>query len=362
RTDRLCCRLSAVDESRTSLTSHSDISYDRTEDDVDLDVTVVKPLKRKSQERPRSSLAPLIGPVVAAKRTRPPVLPAASASEPPGTLPAGAVAEDGGRDRRLLPAVPVLGRRSRQGRRLSTLTELTTVWGSSEDSDGRPDSGAGLEPRGLDPFPSPPQGAPPPQHLFTSKTVGSSAGDPPRVLLRLRHPCPVRAGGAAVPALPPAAAPRVPRALPQSVHPGPPAPPPGGCPGRLCAPRGPPGARPGAALRERGGAQGPDGDRAVPGARRGAAGAGVEAEAAAGQGGAAHAEPRGRRARGVWGAEGLPEGPQGAAGHLPPAPHLPAGCRHPGRGRLPGSPVPRGEQTAPRQPGHTGLPHAAPPE
>ncbi|XP_030398851.1 rac GTPase-activating protein 1-like isoform X2 [Gopherus evgoodei] len=233
-------RLSAVDESHTSLTSHSDISYDRTEDDVDLDVTVVKPLKRKSQERPRLSLAPLIGPVVPAKRSRTPH-PATSASEPPGTLPAGAIAEDRGRDRSLLPAavVPVLGRRSRQGRRLSTLTgppmcqscpralpfsstrpdssrmcpgphppssgrawaggavllgagsgsgshggpvlptlltlsppppELTTVWGSSEDSDTRPESGAGLEPRGLDPFPSPPQGVPPPQHLFTSKT------------------------------------------------------------------------------------------------------------------------------------------------------------------------------------------------
>ncbi|XP_030436058.1 rac GTPase-activating protein 1-like isoform X2 [Gopherus evgoodei] len=165
-------RLSAVDESHTSLTSHSDISYDRTEDDVDLDVTVVKPLKRKSQERPRLSLAPLIGPVVPAKRSRTPH-PATSASEPPGTLPAGAVAEDRGQDRSLLPAavVPVLGRRSRQGRRLSTLTELTTVWGSSEDSDTRLESGAGLEPRGLDPFPSPPQGVPPPQHLFTSKTV-----------------------------------------------------------------------------------------------------------------------------------------------------------------------------------------------
>ncbi|XP_030436061.1 rac GTPase-activating protein 1-like isoform X5 [Gopherus evgoodei] len=164
-------RLSAVDESHTSLTSHSDISYDRTEDDVDLDVTVVKPLKRKSQERPRLSLAPLIGPVVPAKRSRTPH-PATSASEPPGTLPAGAVAEDRGQDRSLLPAavVPVLGRRSRQGRRLSTLTELTTVWGSSEDSDTRLESGAGLEPRGLDPFPSPPQGVPPPQHLFTSKT------------------------------------------------------------------------------------------------------------------------------------------------------------------------------------------------
>ncbi|XP_074925947.1 rac GTPase-activating protein 1-like [Chelonoidis abingdonii] len=49
--------------------------------------------------------------------------------------------------------------------------ELTTVWGSSEDSDTHLESGAGLEPRGLDPFPSPPQRVPPPQHLFTSKTV-----------------------------------------------------------------------------------------------------------------------------------------------------------------------------------------------
>ncbi|KAG6920742.1 hypothetical protein G0U57_014362, partial [Chelydra serpentina] len=98
--------------------------------------------------------------------------------EPPVTPSVGALAEDRGRDRSLLPvaAVPVLGRRSRQDRRLPTLTELTTVWGSSEDSDSHPDSGAGLEPRGLDPFPSPPQGVPPPQHLFTSKTVGSSPG------------------------------------------------------------------------------------------------------------------------------------------------------------------------------------------
>ncbi|XP_043360691.1 LOW QUALITY PROTEIN: rac GTPase-activating protein 1-like [Dermochelys coriacea] len=163
-------RLSAVDE---SCTSHSDISYDRTEDDVDLDVMVVKPLKQKSRERPRSSLAPMIGPVVAAKRMRPPVLPAASASEPLVTLSAGPVAEDRGPDQSQLPvaAVPVLGRRSRQGRRLSALTELTTVWGSSEDSDSHPESGAGLEPKGLDSFPSPPQGPPPPQHLFTSKTV-----------------------------------------------------------------------------------------------------------------------------------------------------------------------------------------------
>ncbi|CAM4532806.1 unnamed protein product [Lepidochelys kempii] len=153
-------RLSAVDESCTSLTSHSDISYDRTEDDVDLDLTVVKPLKQKSRERPRSSLAPLIGPVVAAKRTRPPVLPAAGASEPLVSLSAGPVAEDRGPDRSRLPvaAVPVLGRRSHLGRRLSTLTELTTVWGAVRTRTATRRVGQGWSPRGWTPSPPPHRG------------------------------------------------------------------------------------------------------------------------------------------------------------------------------------------------------------
>ncbi|RMC18618.1 hypothetical protein DUI87_04513 [Hirundo rustica rustica] len=44
-------RSSAVDESCQSLLSHSDISYDRTEDDVDVDMTVVRTLKRKVPDR-----------------------------------------------------------------------------------------------------------------------------------------------------------------------------------------------------------------------------------------------------------------------------------------------------------------------
>ncbi|XP_067399762.1 uncharacterized protein [Emydura macquarii macquarii] len=298
-------RLAAVDESCPSLLSHSDISYDHTEDDVDLEVTVVKPLERKAWERPRLSLAPLIGPVVAAKRPRPSVLPAASASEPAVTPPAGAAAE--GRGCSLPPVALVPCRRPRQDRHLATLT-----------------------------------------------------GYPPRVLLRLRLPRPLRAGGSAVPALPHAGAPGVPGPLPQLLRPRPPGLAPRGRPGRLRAPHGPAGACPGGAVRVRGGDQGPDGDGAVPGARRGAAGAGVEADAAACQGGAALAGPRGRRARGVRAAQGLLQGPPGAAGHLPPAPRLPAGRRHPGRGGQPGCPVPRGEQAAPGQPGHAGLPPAAP--
>uniref|UniRef100_A0A3Q3JM77 Uncharacterized protein n=1 Tax=Monopterus albus TaxID=43700 RepID=A0A3Q3JM77_MONAL len=48
-------RLSVIDES--SFLSHSDISYDRTDDDVDLDTTILKPLRSRARERRRSSMA-----------------------------------------------------------------------------------------------------------------------------------------------------------------------------------------------------------------------------------------------------------------------------------------------------------------
>ncbi|XP_061887822.1 rac GTPase-activating protein 1 isoform X2 [Entelurus aequoreus] len=47
-------RLSAIDES--SFLSHSDISYDRTDDDMDLDSTVIKPLRSRARERRRTSM------------------------------------------------------------------------------------------------------------------------------------------------------------------------------------------------------------------------------------------------------------------------------------------------------------------
>ncbi|XP_024140578.1 rac GTPase-activating protein 1 isoform X2 [Oryzias melastigma] len=60
-------RLSVIDES--SFLSHSDISYDRTDDDVDLDTTVIKPLKSRARERRRSSMCPTVGAPVG-KRSR----------------------------------------------------------------------------------------------------------------------------------------------------------------------------------------------------------------------------------------------------------------------------------------------------
>ncbi|XP_064370889.1 rac GTPase-activating protein 1-like isoform X2 [Dromaius novaehollandiae] len=166
-------RSSAVDESCHSLLSHSDISYDRTEDDVDVDMAVVKTLKRKAQERQCVSLAPQIGPVVAAKRHRPSVAPPNAASIPPTPLPA----EVPGPASSLPHTALVPPRRSRQGHRLSTCAELTTVWGTSGDQgccapareSHTEDSSVG-QPAPA-PLPSPPRGLPPLQHQFTSKTI-----------------------------------------------------------------------------------------------------------------------------------------------------------------------------------------------
>ncbi|XP_053327706.1 rac GTPase-activating protein 1-like [Spea bombifrons] len=56
-------RLSVVDESCASFLSYSGISYDRTDDDLDLDEPAARPVKPKPERR-RSSLAPLIAPLL----------------------------------------------------------------------------------------------------------------------------------------------------------------------------------------------------------------------------------------------------------------------------------------------------------
>ncbi|KAI6065133.1 Rac GTPase-activating protein 1-like protein [Aix galericulata] len=165
-------RSSAVDDSCQSLLSHSDISYDRTEDDVDVEVTVARALKRKAQERQRVSLAPQIGPVVVAKRHRSSVAPPSSVTVPPAPPPAE-VPEPAGS---LPPAVLVPPRRSRQGHRVSARAEPAAAWGTSEDSGGRApgqdshtEGGSGGQPAPA-PFTSPPPSLLQPQHQFTSKT------------------------------------------------------------------------------------------------------------------------------------------------------------------------------------------------
>ncbi|XP_040417589.1 rac GTPase-activating protein 1-like isoform X1 [Cygnus olor] len=167
-------RSSMVDDSCQSLLSHSDISYDRTEDDVDVDMTVVRALKRKAQERQRVSLAPQIGPVVVAKRHRSSVAPPSTQVSVPPAPPPAEVPEP---TSSLPPATLVPPRRSRQGHRVSTRAELTTVWGASEDlgsrapgQDSHTEGGSVGQPAPV-PFASPPPSLPQPQHQFTSKTV-----------------------------------------------------------------------------------------------------------------------------------------------------------------------------------------------
>ncbi|XP_064574207.1 rac GTPase-activating protein 1-like isoform X1 [Zonotrichia leucophrys gambelii] len=169
-------RSSAVDESCQSLLSHSDISYDRTEDDMDLDMALVRTLKRKAPDRQ-------VGPVVMAKRHRSSVVPHNAMSVPSMPPPADVP----GPADNLLPAVLVPQRRSRQGHRVSAhagvppqpppSAELTTVWGTSEDPGSRAagqeshTEGSSVGQPAPAPFPSPPRSLPAVQHKFTSKTV-----------------------------------------------------------------------------------------------------------------------------------------------------------------------------------------------
>ncbi|XP_056144898.1 rac GTPase-activating protein 1 [Lampris incognitus] len=51
--------LCVIDES--SFLSHSDISYDRTDDDLDLDTTGLRPLRSRVREKRRSSMGPTVG-------------------------------------------------------------------------------------------------------------------------------------------------------------------------------------------------------------------------------------------------------------------------------------------------------------
>eukprot|EP00066_Takifugu_rubripes_P026739 XP_011616005.1 PREDICTED: rac GTPase-activating protein 1-like [Takifugu rubripes] len=53
-------RLTVIDESSFLSVCHSDISYDRTEDDVDLDTSVLKPLRSRARERRRTSMGPSV--------------------------------------------------------------------------------------------------------------------------------------------------------------------------------------------------------------------------------------------------------------------------------------------------------------
>ncbi|XP_053129896.1 rac GTPase-activating protein 1-like isoform X2 [Hemicordylus capensis] len=156
-------RLSVVEELGTSFIS--DISFDPSDDDV------------------RTSLTPLIQPVVAAKRVRPSVAPTPRPCQSSEMSLAPRSAESKGAIHSLPPLTVVPRRRSQQSNCISTFTDVTTIWGSSGESGGRSSrcesdpigTEVGEELRDVqDPFssPSPHQRMPPLQsHHFTSKTV-----------------------------------------------------------------------------------------------------------------------------------------------------------------------------------------------
>ncbi|XP_020647742.3 rac GTPase-activating protein 1 isoform X1 [Pogona vitticeps] len=170
-------RLSAVEELGTSILS--DISFDQSDDETDL--SMMKPAK--SKDRGRSSLAPLIQPVVAAKRARTSTAPVSSTNGVPGvTLRSAATVESRSPANRSLPVAVVSRHQSQRSCSISVHSDLTSVWGSTDESVGRSsqdEGGAvgtetGAKMRGAqDPFtPSPSQETPPLQrHHFTSKTV-----------------------------------------------------------------------------------------------------------------------------------------------------------------------------------------------
>ncbi|XP_033016403.1 rac GTPase-activating protein 1-like isoform X2 [Lacerta agilis] len=165
-------RPSAVEGLGTSIIS--DISFDHSDDEVDLEV--IKYLK--GRDKGCSSLVPPIQPVATTKSARTSVAPL----PPSGNEMSVAILRSGATAHVLPPIAVVPRHRSRQSRCLSTRSDATSVWGSSEGS-GRSNSQAESDAIGMkirtelrgvqDPFsPSPTQGTPPLQeHHFTSKTM-----------------------------------------------------------------------------------------------------------------------------------------------------------------------------------------------
>ncbi|XP_029460867.1 rac GTPase-activating protein 1-like isoform X2 [Rhinatrema bivittatum] len=172
-------RLSTIDESCTSFTSHSDISYDQTED-LELDLTIVKPARPRPAERRHWSLAPLVGPPVPAKRTKTNAVAAAAEpiNEPVVTQSIKMIPDSGG-PIQAASTIEALPRRRSHRSRLSLLTGQTAVWSSSDESETLPQISE-LEPESeQQPEPAPQTQMPSAvsqeqetaQHNFMSKTV-----------------------------------------------------------------------------------------------------------------------------------------------------------------------------------------------
>ncbi|KAM9715887.1 rac GTPase-activating protein 1 isoform 2-T2 [Menidia menidia] len=175
-TQRSSRRLAVIDES--SFLSHSDISYDRTDDEVtlpivqDLDSTAIKPLRSRTRERRRSSMGPLGGNPLG-RKSRGGNLSAellerrTVEKEVETVVKASVTTPDSGRIRLVLgitqdsPEDPTRA----PDRTQEAAAELTSVWFPCDDTVVEPEA--------------PPPPAPPPphssaqslRHVFLSKTV-----------------------------------------------------------------------------------------------------------------------------------------------------------------------------------------------
>uniref|UniRef100_H3CDT8 Si:ch1073-416j23.1 n=1 Tax=Tetraodon nigroviridis TaxID=99883 RepID=H3CDT8_TETNG len=170
-TQRSSKRLSVIDESSYLSVCHSDISYDRTDDDLDLDTSVLKPLRSRARERRRTSMGPSVGAPVG-KRGRGGTLMEEKKAEDKALL---AAPDSGGQVHVGLGIPQDTSRTSGQNQRQTptqalslegptwgdAVSDQTSVWLPFDDTVAEPETEEQLEERTGKNF----------HHVFISKTV-----------------------------------------------------------------------------------------------------------------------------------------------------------------------------------------------
>ncbi|XP_063284632.1 rac GTPase-activating protein 1-like isoform X2 [Pelobates fuscus] len=129
-------RTSIVDD---SFLSYSGISYDRTDDDLDLDELPGKPYKQKPQERRRSSLAPVIAPLL--KRSRHSVATAIAPDNERETVIAKStmLVTDGGSVQAMSTVEAVPRRKSRRSRAIFCLQDQSVTLPQITEAEQEPE-------------------------------------------------------------------------------------------------------------------------------------------------------------------------------------------------------------------------------
>ncbi|XP_030642962.1 rac GTPase-activating protein 1 [Chanos chanos] len=175
-------RLSVIDEA--SFLSHSDISYDRTDDELDLDNTAVKPLRSRAREKRRSSMGPMNGAVVHKRgrlsgRSGDPLVGRQMDKEVETTIVKASVTtpESGGQIHMVIDITqetPEKLPRALQNEHLPIVAEQTSVWAQGDETNTEVESITDMKITTIEPKYS--QSDPPTvrktlQHVFLPKTV-----------------------------------------------------------------------------------------------------------------------------------------------------------------------------------------------